>query len=137
LDGWRVVLAARRPYEDIFAQRLSSAGLPLGGEFGVNTLTDGSQITAGVATDAAGNFVVVWRGYGAFGIFGRRYANTGAPLGGQFTIAGGGWELRPAVAADAAGTSSSSGKTMIMAVPAALPANAMTVLGRQSAVSSR
>jgi hypothetical protein len=50
---------------------------PLGNEFRANTYTTGSQAPCSVASDAAGNFVVVWQSYGQdgsnSGIFGRRF----------------------------------------------------------------
>ena len=44
----------------VFAQRYDSTGDPLGGEFRVNTYTTSHQSDPSVASDAAGNFVVVW-----------------------------------------------------------------------------
>ena len=49
------------------AQRFLADGNPLGGEFQVNTYTTGYQAGAAVASDASGNFVVAWEGYGSFG----------------------------------------------------------------------
>jgi len=78
-------------YPDIFAQRYASTGAPLGGEFRVNAYTTGAQVYPAVASDAAGNFVVVWRSSltpaGSHdGVFGQRYASTGAPLGTEFQV---------------------------------------------------
>jgi hypothetical protein len=72
----------------VFAQRWSNG--PMGGEFRVNTYTTSSQGAAAVSADGAGNFVVVWAsldqdGSGS-GIFGQRYASSGAPLGGEFRV---------------------------------------------------
>jgi hypothetical protein len=39
---------------------------PVGPEFRVNTYTSGSQATPAVATDPAGNFVVVWQSQGLY-----------------------------------------------------------------------
>ncbi len=68
----------------------SAQGTPLGNEFQVNTYTTGLQIYPAVATDAAGNFVVVWesdRQDGSnFGVFGQRFSNSGAPLGTEFQV---------------------------------------------------
>jgi hypothetical protein len=75
---------------DVFAQRYASDGSPLGGEFRVNTYTTNAQYRPGVAIDDAGNFVVVWssdRQDGSFaGVFGRRFAATGAPQGSEFQV---------------------------------------------------
>jgi len=73
----------------IFGQRYSSAGAPLGPEFRVNTYTTGMQFWPRVAADAAGDFVVVWSSYedgSTTGVFGQRYASSGAPLGPEFRV---------------------------------------------------
>jgi hypothetical protein len=74
----------------VFGQRYAGAGPPLGGEFRVNTYTTGFQAAASVASDSAGNFVVVWSSLGqdagTEGVFGQRYAATGVPLGGEFRV---------------------------------------------------
>jgi hypothetical protein len=74
----------------IFGQRYDAAGAPLGGEFRVNTYTTGTQSGPEVGGDGAGSFVVVWQsspqdGPGT-GIFGQRYAASGAPMGGEFRV---------------------------------------------------
>ncbi len=75
----------------VFGQRFDAAGLKAGGEFRVNTYTTGYQWFPSVASDAEGNFVVVWYGVGAgstsatdYSIFGKRYNAAGAPLGSDF-----------------------------------------------------
>ena len=79
-------------YGGIFGQRFDAAGSPRGGEFHVNSYTTKDQITPSVASDAAGNFVVVWQSqyqesqYDFGGIFGQRYDSTGAPLGTEFHV---------------------------------------------------
>ena len=45
---------------DIHARRFDAQGVPLGAEFLVNTSTTGTQYLPAVASDAVGNFVVVW-----------------------------------------------------------------------------
>ena len=98
----------------VFGQRYGSDGNPLGGEFRVNTYTTGSQHESSVASDAAGNFVVVWQdgivfGDGqdgsSYGIFGQRYDNSGNRLGTEFQVNTHttGTQLRPSVASDATG----------------------------------
>ena len=76
--------------DGVFAQRYSASGAPLGPEFQVNTYTTGPQRSASVAVDSNGGFLVVWEGHASaedgFGIFGQRYASTGAPLGGEFRV---------------------------------------------------
>ena len=70
---------------------MPQAGVPLGPEFRVNTFTSENQRSPGVAVDPAGSgFVVVWQSYGQDGseggIFGQRYAASGAPLGPEFRV---------------------------------------------------
>jgi len=94
--------------EGVFAQRYSSTGVPLGGEFRVNTYTPGRQGYPAVASDALGNFVVAWssdQDGSGFGIFAQRYTSTGAPLGGEFRVNSytTSDQRFPSVASDAAG----------------------------------
>jgi hypothetical protein len=72
----------------IFGQRYANSGAPLGSEFRVNTFTTGGQGTPAIAADAAGNFVVIWASYdgASYGVFGQRYASSGAPLGTEFRV---------------------------------------------------
>jgi hypothetical protein len=74
----------------IIGRRFDSRGGPLGGEFGVNTFTPGSQSAPRVASDAAGNFVVVWHSAAQdgslLGVFGRRFDASGTPLSGEFQV---------------------------------------------------
>jgi len=75
--------------QDIYARCYNRGGEPQGDAFRANSYTTGLQICSQVASDDQGNFVVIWFGDGPGGIFdlsGRRFANTGAPLGSQFTI---------------------------------------------------
>jgi len=77
-------------------------------QFQVNTYTTSWQVEPAVASDAAGNFVVVWisqDGSGG-GVFGQRYASTGSALGTEFqvnTYTTGDQGYPVAVSADAAG----------------------------------
>jgi hypothetical protein len=65
-------------------------GTPLGPEFRINTYTTNNQIRPSVASDASGNFVVVWDSYPQDGptqnVFGQRYDSSGAPLGPEFRV---------------------------------------------------
>jgi hypothetical protein len=76
--------------DGVFAQRYDAAGTPRGGEFRVNTYTTDAQSFPRVATDAGGNFVVVWGGYGpgatSYNFFGQRYDAAGVPRGGEFRV---------------------------------------------------
>lgn len=74
----------------IFGQRYTGSGAPLGSEFRVNTYTTGNQIAPAASSDILGNFVVVWQSEGqdgsGLGVFGQRYAASGAPLGPEFRV---------------------------------------------------
>src|SRR4029453_2928607 len=73
--------------------RAAFAATPNGGEFQVKTYTTGYQGQTWVASDANGNFVVVWRSDGSAGtdtsaasIQGQRYDSSGSAIGGQFQV---------------------------------------------------
>ena len=93
----------------VFGQRYTSTGAPLGPEFRVNTYTTNYQLFPAVASDSSGNFVVAWSSHtqdgSNDGVFGQRYASSGAPLGPEFrvnTYTTGG-QGDPAVGSDSAG----------------------------------
>jgi hypothetical protein len=62
----------------IFARRYDATGAPEGSDFQVNSYATGAQVRPGIATDASGNFVVVWSSNGQdgddYGVFLRRFA---------------------------------------------------------------
>ena len=93
----------------VFGQRYAAVGTPLGPEFRVNTFTTGHQGSAAVACDTAGNFVVTWPSYAQdgslWGVFGQRYASSGAPLGPEFRVNAYTTDTQhwPAVALDSSG----------------------------------
>jgi hypothetical protein len=73
----------------VFGQRFSAAGTRLGVQFQVNTYTTDEQVSAQVATDASGNFVVVWHSFFQFNdtdVVGRRYDAAGNAVGGEFLV---------------------------------------------------
>jgi hypothetical protein len=76
--------------EGVFGQRFDASGVPAGGEFAVNAYTTGDQLWPAVASDASGNFVVVWQSAGqdgnGYGVFGRRFDASGAALGDEFLV---------------------------------------------------
>jgi hypothetical protein len=77
--------------QGVFGQRYSSDGIPLGPEFRVNTYTTGGELLPHVVSDASGNLVVVWQQAvgqdgSSGGVFGQRYASSGAPLGPEFQV---------------------------------------------------
>ena len=71
----------------VFAQRYAAGGVPLGGEFQVNTTIAGNQSSPAIAVNPDGSFVIVWgdRGLGSAGtIRGQRFNTLGLPLGTEF-----------------------------------------------------
>jgi hypothetical protein len=93
----------------IFGRRFASSGAPLGSEFRVNTYTTSHQRAPSVASDAAGNFVVVWSSYtqdgSNYGVFGQRFASSGSPVGPEFRVNTytTNYQSRPAVTSDDSG----------------------------------
>ena len=74
-------------------QRYDASGTAIGGEFQVNTYTTGNQVSPAVASDAAGDFVVVWQSDGSassdtsgFSVQGQRYDTSGTAIGGEFQV---------------------------------------------------
>jgi hypothetical protein len=97
-------------FTGIYARRYASGGIPLGPEFHVNTTILDLQTGVSVASAANGAFVVVWQSYelvgNDLGIYGQRYASSGAPMGPEFRVdtstAFSSWR-HPSVASDSAG----------------------------------
>jgi hypothetical protein len=76
-------------FSGAFAARFSSAGIPLGAEFQVNSYTTGGQYFPAVAMDPAGDFVVAWESSqdgDSEGIFARRFSSAGSALAGEFQV---------------------------------------------------
>jgi hypothetical protein len=95
-------------FGSIQARRYASDGSPLGAEFQVNTQTAYTQGFPDIASDADGDLVVVWHGYGdtsPLSVQGQRYASDGSPLGGEFQVNTytQGLQWHPRVAADPGG----------------------------------
>jgi hypothetical protein len=115
MDGNFVVVwggAGQGDEYGVFGQRYDRDGNRLGNEFHVNTFTTGIQWRSSVATDATGNFVVVWEGGGSqdgdyYGIFGQRYSRDGNPVGVEFQVNTytTGFQRFPAVTLDPSGNS--------------------------------
>jgi hypothetical protein len=88
----------------VFGQRYNPNGVPLGGEFRVNSVTTYSQSAPSIALDAGGNFVVAWASQhdaGQYDVFARFYNASGTPRGtpfmvNRYTTA---WQVVPVVAA--------------------------------------
>jgi len=93
----------------VYGQRFARSGAPVGTEFRVNTYTPNDQSSPSAAADSSGNFVVVWQSAlqdgSGHGVFGQRYAGSGAPLGPEFRVNTftTSDQRRPSVAADGAG----------------------------------
>jgi cysteine-rich repeat protein len=86
---------------DVFAQRYDALGVPAGGQIQPNTSADSVREVA-VATDAAGEFTVVWSGFASAPIRARRFDAAGTALGGEIAVnAAGG--IIPSIAHLAAG----------------------------------
>jgi hypothetical protein len=93
-SGGFVFAWAARPQDGddfgIAGRRFDGAGAPLGGEFQVNTYTTNYQGWPRVASDAAGDFTVVWdsrfQDGSVRGVFGQRFDASGARRGGEFRV---------------------------------------------------
>ena len=77
--------------ESVQGQRYSASGAPQGAQFQVNSYTTGTQSFPAIATDANGDFVVVWQSSGSSGgdtsarsVQGQRFVVTGELLGKVF-----------------------------------------------------
>ena len=74
----------------VYAQRYNAQGVPVGGEFQVNTTTAGDQAQPTVAMDAAGDFTIVWASNNqdgsGWGVYAQRYNSQGAAAGGEFLV---------------------------------------------------
>jgi hypothetical protein len=78
-DGW-----------GIYGQRFDAAGNSLGGEFLINSENALDQVQAAVATNAAGDFVVVWQSLDqdgdSWGIYAQRFDAAGGTVGSEFQV---------------------------------------------------
>jgi cysteine-rich repeat protein len=111
-DGF--VVAWRSVGEDgddggVVARRLDASGAPAGSAFQVSQFTTSNQSVPRVAPLPGAGFVVGWRSYlqdgNGHGVFARRYAAGGAPLGNEFQVNAytTGNQLSPSLGTDAAG----------------------------------
>jgi hypothetical protein len=93
----------------IAGKRYNAAGVSTGGEFDVNTYTDGDQIYSRVAMADAGGFVVVWQSdytqTSSVGIFAQRFDAAGARVGSYVIVntTTSGFQLGPAIGMNGAG----------------------------------
>jgi hypothetical protein len=99
------------PGYSIQGQRYDAGGTPAGSQFQINSYTTSYQWLPAVATDAQGNFVVVWESYGSYdsdpgySIQGQRHDAGGTPAGSQFQVNSftTSYQWLPAVATDPQG----------------------------------
>ena len=76
---------------EILCQRFDPNCIAIGDEFQINTTTSGNQTEPSVATDAAGNFVVVWHGPESESkkdenIFAQRFDPNGQTIGDELLV---------------------------------------------------
>jgi hypothetical protein len=90
---WSRVQVRGSSLSNVWARLYDDMGVPVGGEFQVNTDTAGAQTSAAVGRDGAEGFVVVWesdRGTredtSGTSIRGQRYDGSGAVIGGEFEV---------------------------------------------------
>lgn len=90
----------------IYGQRYDKNGTGIGSEFLVNNYTTNDQRSPAVAMDSTGGFVVVFESFDQdgsdYGIYARRYDNSGAPQGSAFLVntTTADSQIRPTVAMD-------------------------------------
>ncbi len=72
----------------VYGQRFDNSGAMVGADFRVNASTAGDQSEAETAIDAAGNFVVAWRGVDASydGVFAQRFDASAGKLGSETQV---------------------------------------------------
>jgi hypothetical protein len=93
----------------VFARLFTANGVAITDDIPVNTTTTGNQIGPVIASDALGNFVVVWSSYpdstGGADVFARRFDAAGVPQGPEFMVNTytTGYQWQPDVAMDSSG----------------------------------
>ena len=75
------------PYPSTYKVRVFDAGQPLGPAFSLDGVGSDLFNPPAVGMDRAGRFVAVWRGIASPGLFARRFAADGTPVGSPFLIA--------------------------------------------------
>jgi hypothetical protein len=72
---------------EVFGQLYDAAGVPIGGEFQINTFTMGDQFSADVAVDGGGNFLATWVSGSPYGVVGQRNKPDRLIQGKRLTVA--------------------------------------------------
>lgn len=93
-DGGYVVawtsLDAAGQYDDVIAQRYSSSGVAVGGEFRINSYTQYGQQNVALSGFADGGFIATWQSWAqdgsSQGVFGQRYDASGIKVGSEFLV---------------------------------------------------
>lgn len=74
----------------VYAQRYSSSGTPVGGQFLVNATTSGDQAQPAVAALPDGGYVITWTSFGqdgsGWGIYAQIYSADGTRSGSEFRV---------------------------------------------------
>lgn len=88
--------------DGIYARMFNELGLPLANEFTVNTYRPEHQRHPTIASNATGNFVIVWQSWNqneAWDVFAQRYNSMGQPMGGEFQVNGftDSWQHQPVI----------------------------------------
>jgi hypothetical protein len=87
------------------AGALPAQNPPFGNEFRVNEHTTGTQVSAGIAANSDGTFVIVWESYGVatdYGVRAQRFDGSGVKSGPEISVDNL-VTLAPSVSADPAG----------------------------------
>jgi hypothetical protein len=91
----------------IYARRYDMAGNPLGSEFRINSYSYYHQRYPSIASDVAGNFVIVWSDYqdDYGGVYGQRFNASGVAQGSEFSVntTKAGYQSYPSVGMDGDG----------------------------------
>ena len=111
-DGFVVTWSSRNQDGDgwgVFGKQFDSSGEAVGSEFQINSNSVGDQMYSRVATDASGNFTVIWQSQNqdgdGWGIFGQQFNSSGNRVGSEFQVnaTSAGDQLNPNIAMNAAG----------------------------------
>jgi len=99
----------RNADRDIYFQRYTSTGAPLGTNTKVNDdATNADQVSPAISIDATGNFVIVWQDFrnSHWDIYYQMYTDAGTPLGNNTKVnddAGNEFQYYPSISMDALG----------------------------------